>query len=110
MMNRKIIFRPNLYLGESIRAEKVEKIKKKLEKSPMFSGVFVIALSRNSSDQLEIYDAKQLVWPYYQKNPPYVIGIAKNRGEAVALIEQIVEECLRHRGDCALKEYLQCGM
>ncbi|MDE6926347.1 MAG: hypothetical protein K2P59_14000, partial [Acetatifactor sp.] len=88
--------------------KKLDKIKKKLEKRPLLSGVFLIAVSANPSDQLDIFESGQLVQSYYEKNPPYVIGIAGSRGEAVALVEQIVQECLRERGDCALKEYLLC--
>lgn len=107
-MHSDIVFSTNLYLGESIHPDKVEKIKKKLVNRPLFSGVFVIALSKNYSDQLEFYDAKQLHQRYYRNNPPYIIGIAKDKDEAISIIQQIVEECLKARGDCALKEYLQC--
>lgn len=107
-MHSDIIFRTNLYLGAGIPPEKVDKIKKKLVNRPLFSGVFVIALSGNASDQLEFFDAKQLQQPYYRKYPPYIIGIARDRAEAVTVVQQIVEECLSVRGDCALKEYLQC--
>ena len=69
-----IAYRPELYLGESINRKKLDKIKKKLENRPLFSGVFLIAFSRNP----------------------------------LALVEKIVKECLTVRGDCALKEYLQC--
>ena len=103
-----LAYHPRLYLGESIKEQKLEKIKKKLEKKPFFSGVFLVTLSRNASDLLELYDARELVQSYYLKNPPYVVGIAGNREEAIALVEKIVEECLQVRGDCALKEYLQC--
>ncbi|MCI8800663.1 hypothetical protein NSB25_21350 [Acetatifactor muris] len=103
-----IAYRPELYLGESINRKKLDKIKKRLENRPLFSGVFLIAFSRNPSDQLEIYEAKQLSQSYYQKYPPYIVGIAGSRQEAVALVEKIVKECLSVRGDCALKEYLRC--
>lgn len=103
-----IAYHPNLYLGESIRKKKLDKIKKKLENRPLVSGVFLITLSRNPSDQLELYEAKQLCQRYYKKYPPYVIGIAGSREEALLIIEQMAGECLRTRGDCALKEYLRC--
>ena len=101
-------YHPNLYLGEGNKKKKLDKIKKRLENRPLFSGVFLIAFSRNPSDQLEIYEAKQLSQSYYQKYPPYIVGIAGSRQEAVALVEKIVKECLSVRGDCALKEYLRC--
>lgn len=99
---------PRLYLGDSIDADKLDKIKKKLENRPLFSGVFLVAVSRNPSDQLEIYGAKQLAQSYYRKNPPYVVGLAGDYEEAVSLVIRMTEECLASRGDCRLKEYLQC--
>lgn len=107
-MALEIAYHPQLYLGESIKRKKLDKIKKRLEKSPGFSGVFLVALSRNAHDQLEIYHAKQLVFRYYAKYPPYVVGIAGDQSEAFGLVTAIVEECLSARGDCALKEYLRC--
>lgn len=107
-MAGKIRYRSQLYLSEGITGKKLDKIKKKLEKKPLLSGVFLIAISANPSDQLDIFASGQLVQSYYEKNPPYVVGIAENHGEAVALVERIVQECLRERGDCALKEYLLC--
>lgn len=104
----RLSYRPELYLGEGIKGKKLDKIKKNLENKPLFSGVFLISISRNPSDQLDIYDAKQLSWRYYQKNPPYIVGIADDWQEAVALVAQMVEDCLRVRGDCELKEYLRC--
>lgn len=103
-----ICYHPDLYLGEGIKEKKLDKIKKRLETRPLLSGVFLVSISRNAFDQLDIYEARQLCQPYYKKYPPYVVGIARNREEAISLVERIVTECLRARGDCALKEYLRC--
>ena len=51
-----LAFHPKLYLGESIKEKNLDRIMKRLEKRPIFSGVFVIALCRGKSDQLELYD------------------------------------------------------
>ncbi len=107
-MALEIAYHPHLYLGESMKRKKLDKIKKKLENRPFFSGVFLVAISRNPYDQLEIYSAKQLRWRYYRKYPPCVVGIAGDEREALALVEMIVKECMETRGDCALKEYLRC--
>lgn len=107
-MSNSVVYRPKLYLGDSINEKKLDKIMKKVKNKPLFSGVYLIAISRNASDQLDIFDAKQLVQSYYKKNSPYVVGIAGNHEEAVELVERIVRECLESRGDCALKEYLLC--
>ncbi len=107
-MERKLTFYPGLYLSESIRSDKLDKLKEKLIKKPLLSTLYVIALSRNTSDQLEIFAARMLAQSYYSKYPPYIIGITANYAEAVSLVEKIVRECLKERGDCALKEYLLC--
>lgn len=103
-----IVYRPGLYLGDGIKREKLDTIKKKLGKGAFPPGVFLVSLSRNAHDQLEIYDARQLRWRYYEKYPPYVVGLAGNWDEAVRLVAQIAAECQKARGDCALKEYLRC--
>lgn len=107
-MERRLEYHPRLYLGDSISKAKLDKIKKRLEKNPLLSNVFLITLSRNPSDQLEIIQAGQLVQGYYSKYPVTVAGIASSYDEAVEMIGKIAQECLQIRGDCALKEYLLC--
>lgn len=107
-MTHKLAYHPKLYLGGSINRKKLEKIKKRLGKRFFGPDVFLVTLSRNNFDQLELYGAKELAHSYYRKNPPFVVGIAGNRDEAVEVVKIIVEECLRERGDCAIKEYLRC--
>lgn len=104
----KLQYYSNLYVSNSIPSKKLDRIKKKLEKNPLKSGVFLVAAARNGVDLLEIYSAGLLAQSYYKKEPPYVIGITKTYDEAVALVEQLVQDCLRERGDCSLKEYLSC--
>lgn len=107
-MSIKLTYYPGLYLGEGIKRKKLDKLKKQLEERPLLAGVVLITLSRNLSDQLEIYEARQLQQGYYKKNPPFVVGIAADRQEALEIVELLVQECLDKRGDCALKEYLSC--
>lgn len=105
-----LTYHPELYLGESIREKNLRRIKKKLENSPCLSRAYLLTLSRNPSDLLEIFEARQLSWKYYKDNPPFVVGLAGSHEEAVGLVEQITRECLHKRGDCCLKEYLLCGV
>lgn len=107
-MSNKLNYHHKLYLGESISESKLDKIKRQLEKQPLFSTVYLLTVSRNQSDQLDILAAKQLVQNYYKKYPAYVVGIAADYNEAVALVQKILQECLQARGDCSLKEYILC--
>jgi hypothetical protein len=51
-MAGKLTFAPNLYLGESIASEKLDKLKKRLEKKPLLANVYLITPAKNPADQL----------------------------------------------------------
>lgn len=106
-MSDHLSFHPNLYLSEEIDSQELHKIKKKLEKKPLFSGLFLIVLSTNENDQLEYFDAKQLIQPYYEKKCFQVVGLANSSGEAQGLVTKMLQDCLDQRGDCNLKEFLK---
>ena len=93
-MAGKLKFAQNLYLGEGIAPEKLDKLKKRLNKKP--------------ADQLDIFDARQLVQPHYKDEEFLVLGMASGYEDALQLIERITGECLKARGDCNLREYLLC--
>lgn len=107
-MVKRLTFHDKLYLSESIAEKKLDKIKKTLEKKPLLANVYLIVPASNPDDQLEIFDAKQLVQSFYRNSTFLIIGIAADYTEALQLVEQIVRECLRERGDCKLREYLSC--
>lgn len=109
-MKRKYKFASKIYLGESIDSKKLDKIKKKLEKAPLFTQVYLLALATNEEDQLEFFDARWLLLRHYDGYVPYIVGIASDESEALSLVQQIVTECLRERGDCSLREYLLCSL
>lgn len=104
----KLTFAPNLYLGESISSEKLDKIKKSLVKHPLLANIYLITPARNPADQLDIFDARQLIQPHYKNEEFLILGMASGYEEALQLIEQITGECLDARGDCNLREYLLC--
>ncbi len=99
---------PRLYVGKSVRQP--DKLLLKLKKHAKRIQAYVITLSKNPYDQLEIYNAGYLSQKYYKENPPYIIGIADNYEEAVEIITLIAEETFKARGDCRMKEYLKCYM
>lgn len=99
---------PRLYIGESVR--RPDKLIHKLKKHNKFLDAYVIVLSRNASDQLEIHKAGYFSQSYYRKNPPYVIGLAGSYDEAVGIVIKIAEETYAAQGNCRLKEYLKCYM
>ena len=107
-MAGKLTYASNLYLGESIASEKLDKLKRRLEKKPLLANVYLITPAKNPADQLDIFDARQLVQPHYRDEEFLVLGIVSGYEEALQMIEQITRECLEARGDCNLREYLLC--
>lgn len=107
-MSRNLIFHPNLYLGEGMKGQKTDKIKRMLVKKPLFCNVYVLTFAYNDADQLEFFEARQLTWPIYRERPLQIIGIAKDYGDALNLVARITQECINARGDCRLREYLIC--
>ena len=101
-MSIRLKFHYKLYMGRSMKWEKQDILKKKLRHDPASCGLFLITVSRNPSDQLEIIQTRQLAQRYYKKFPPYVAGIAAGYDEALEVVEELVKECLKARGDCAL--------
>lgn len=95
---------PSLYIGKTVNNP--DKTISRLKKHSRLLSAYVITLSNNPSDQLEIHSAADLAQKYYRKYPPYVIGIASDYDEAVELVRQIAEESYAAQGDCRLKEYL----
>lgn len=102
----KIVYSSNFYLGKGITPEKLDKIKRKIEKKPLMTDFFLIALAGNERDLLDIYSSKYLGQKYYDNHIPFVCGIADNHGDAVALVEQIIQDCLRERGDLKVREFI----
>lgn len=102
----KLIYHYDLRLGEGLDFKDLNQIKSNLTKNPIEANLFLITVSANNNEQLDIYDAKYLVQKFYQKNPPYVIGIAKEKEHALSMVEKMMQECINARGDANLKAYL----
>lgn len=107
-MEKKLKFLPHLYLGDGMKPQKVDKLKKKLVSRPLLAGAYVITIALNPADQLELFDARQLAQPFYDRRELTVVGLARDYDDALQVVERITQDCLRSRGDCELKEFLLC--
>ena len=101
-------FYKNLYVGPSI--DDPEKVKRKLISGAGQFTIYVIALSPSvpgpGSNQLEILHSANLQQPYYTQYPPFIIGIAAGRSEAVDLVRDLVQESYEHTGSGDVRAYL----
>lgn len=105
---KKITYRYQLYLSDSINYGDIFKIKLTLNTSPLRADVYLITRSINEEDQLDIFHSKYLPQKFYNRHDKslHVFGIAKTKDEALSLIEKIAQECVEARGDANIIKYL----
>lgn len=96
----------HLRLGDGLEYKDLMEIKKKLNSNPLEAGLYLITISANEKEQLDIFDAKYLIQKYYDKRKPYVIGITKEKAHAINIVSELMDECVKERGDANLREYL----
>lgn len=96
----------NLYLGETI-APKAHQIVKKIKKQKFTPDVYVIALASNPKNQLDIIPSWELMQSGYPIEEVRIIGLAKGKKEATALVTTIVDEVYQQTGDVKIREYLK---
>lgn len=105
-MAKNLIFSKDLYISESMKDENLDTLKEGLLESPLFTKAFLITISSNPTEQLDIYEAKYLAFPFYDTHLTYVVGLAGSNSEAVSLVQKIAQECYENRGDGNVRAYL----
>ena len=101
-------FYKNLYVGSSIQDP--DEVRRNLLIGKGQFSVYVITLSPSrpgpGANQLEIFHSAFLKTPYYRQNPPYIIGIASGKSEAVGIVRDLVQEAYDRTGSGDVRAYL----
>lgn len=97
-------FISKLYLGETVQ-KKQERLVSRLKKHKFLPGTYVICLPEGGSAPLEYMKAGELYKSWYDRHEPWVIGIAGDEDEAIALISQIIKDCMIKTGSLSLRSY-----
>lgn len=93
------------YIGKNV--QNTERIRKKLESGRAVPGIYLLALSENPHNLLEIFSAVTLLQRAAAGLCPEIIGIAKGKEEALCLVTDIVQKVYEETGDVQVKEYLK---
>lgn len=96
-----------LYLGESVK-EHADDIRWKINHNVGQKNVYVISLSVNPQNLLDITPAWELIqhsYPY--KKSMSIVGLAKGREEAVDVVVRIIEETYLQKGNVDVRDYLK---
>ena len=94
-----------LYADEAIILKK-EKVKWKIRHNAGQIDMYVIVLSRNESDLLEIIPTTLLMQKSYPKKELFVVGVAKGHDKACELACGIIMEVYNKTGGFQVKDYL----
>lgn len=96
----------DLYTGESIRGRQ-KKVKWKIMHNAGQPFVYVLTLASNEENLLDIIPARELLQKHYPKRGLYVVGLAGNYNEALALAGHIVNEVYRATGGFDVRGYIR---
>lgn len=95
----------DLYLSEDVVSKKDE-ILNKIEQNQWQVGKYVIALTKNEQNHLEIFDSVLLIQKVLPKEELFVVGIAGSYGGAIDLVKQITEEVYAKTTGVDIRNYL----
>ena len=93
-----------LYVGETAEVNQKEIIKS-LKRRKWSMGIYVITLSENEHNLLDIYETIQFEQPYYRKKKLNIVGVAIGKKEAFALVTKIIDDVYTLTGSFKVKEF-----
>ena len=99
-------FMGSLYVGEKLSSTEY-KIVEKVHKGKVVPNLHLITLSNNPDKMLDILPEKEVMQKHYPKAGLKVVGIADGRKEALALVQQMIEESLRETGSADVRGFLK---
>ena len=101
-----------LYLGDNAKKEKY-KVFGRIRKGRFQLDTYLITISHNPNNLLDIYSANVLKQPYFKKksnlNRIYVVGLAKGYDEALEIVRVIIDEVYQQTGAFDISSYLRFG-
>ena len=93
-----------LYIGETAAAKQKE-ILKSLKHRKWTMGIYVITLSENKNNLLDIYESIQFKQPYFRKKKLEIVGVASGKKEAFALVTKIIDDVYTSTGSFKVREF-----
>lgn len=96
----------DLYIGESA-GRRASSIIRKVNKNKLQRNVFLITKASNGYDLFDIYPSYVFLQKHYRNEDYLIIGIAIGYGEAVGIVQNIIEELYCEKGVTDLKGYFE---
>ena len=84
-----------------------KKIKKKLNSGKPVLGIYLLTLSENPVNLMDIIPAAMLIQKSFYGICPKIIGMAKGKEEALEMVRSLIDEMYRETGTFATAEYIE---
>ena len=95
----------NFLAGESVKDP--EEIKKKLNSGKPVLGIYLLTLSENPVNLMDIIPAAMLIQKSFYGICPKIIGMANGKDEALEMVRSLIEEIYTETGTFQVAEYLE---
>ena len=95
----------SLYMDEYVKENK-EKIIKNMEKDKWQLEKYLIALTKNEANHLEIFNSVLLVQKAMLKEDLFIVGIASGYTESLELVEKITQEVYDETSGVDIRNYI----
>ena len=93
-----MIWYDHMLLGKTCR-KRAGRLKDKISRRQVHPGVYLIVLPEHGSALLEVIPSMQLLQEAYPAGALAVVGMAGTQQEAFSLVEKIIGDMYRERGD-----------
>ena len=98
-------FLKNYYVGDGIKNP--EKIIEKLQAGKPAWGIYLLTLSGNKNNLMEILPASMLMQKSFFELCPDILGMAKGKENAIEMAAELLEDMYRRTGSFAVEEYMK---
>lgn len=105
VMRRMLRFLDNYYVGDEIKNP--EKIIEKLESGKPVWGIYLLTLSGNRKNLMEILPASMLMQKSFREICPAIFGMAKGKENAIEMAAAMLGDMYRSTGGFAVEEYMK---
>lgn len=99
-----IIWAENIYISDNLKG-KQKKTMARINTGKATVNVFCIAFSTNNENLFDIYDANELLFPYYKKRHIVILGLTRGKEDAILIVKEMIDEIYRETGGFKVRDY-----
>lgn len=102
-----VTYSERLYTGDKIDQKKLNRIKRNIRQGRGRFSLYIIALSNNDHDQLDIIHNSMFKQKLYRKFDIRIVGLANSYDEATGLVLTMLDDTMNQTGGVDIKKFLE---